>query len=146
MKYYGNDLHHYECVEFIEKRCRVVRNITDYAIEIFIFIKESDYCIAVIRCFFYNYKRDYDFRKKKNSIHIKSLGVEYQFNKNGIATFLMKEVILFAENKGYRHISVHPSAYTSVISQEDLEKFYNNFTFNTRWKKNKKIEFRIILD
>lgn len=65
MKYYGNDLHHYECVEFIEKRCRVVRNITDYAIEIFIFIKESDYCIAVIRCFFITIKEIMISEKEK---------------------------------------------------------------------------------
>lgn len=144
--YFGNDLKREKCRRFIENKCRVERNVMDVAIEIRIFLKDVEDSIAVIKCFFYNYENPNNYTNKDDSLHIKSLVVEDDFIQGGLATYLMKEVILFAESKRFKNISVYPSACTSLISQSNLEMFYKNFAFNTRWKKNKKIEFMSILD
>lgn len=150
MKYNGKDKNSIKCCEFINKYCVLERTpMEDDYIEIFLYTKEEKEQVACIIGFLYDYKSKSIFEEKTDAFHIKTLGTKDRFLQRGVATFLMKEAIRYAEYKKVKHITVNPSACTCTISQEDLEIFYKKFvfTYEILWfKKEKEIEFQIILD
>lgn len=145
MFYTGSNLNKQECENFLTDMCEIDKNITDTGIEIIILIKDRKNLVAIIQCFYYNFKRPYSYRRT-NSLHIKNLDVNDEFTKKGIATYLMQEVIKIAEEKKIKHITLNPVASTSIISQKRLEQFYKSFKFKTLFNKVKEIEFRIVID
>lgn len=141
---YLGDYKEKQCMNFISKEVNIIIDETEDYIEISLSRKETKELIGKITCFFYNYRNPYQY-KNSNSMHIKRLMVDSAYTRKGIGTYLVKEVILFAERKKYKNITVNPSAATWLISQEELEKFYKKFLFCTSLRK-KQIEFKIIID
>lgn len=151
MEYSGKDLNKKKCKKYIKKSCIVKKNSfnADVVINIEIIGKKKHNKIAKIEGFLYNYETLYYVEGEMNALHIKSLYTSDEYLRKGIATYLMKEAIKYAESKKVKHITTHPFADTCIISQEELEKFYKKFSFSYgRFprKKREKIEFCIIAD
>lgn len=144
MIYKGKNLNHLRCTAFLKDECEIQRYEDKDVLEITIILRETGDEIAHIISFFYGYD---NFNSNRNkAMHIKRLGVIEQYSRKGIATYLMQEAILYAEKMRVKHITVNPSAATFVISQEDLEKFYSNFRFSCFLKREKQIEFKVVID
>lgn len=149
MNYKGKDLNRESCELFLKDFCTIEKTSMDENyLEIEVRDKKTRMMVAEIVGFLYNYKRKYSYGKN-NAFHIKTLGTMEEYERKGIATYLMKNALLYAEAKGVKHVTVHPSASTASISQEDLERFYKKFTFEYSCflkRREKEIEFRIVAD
>lgn len=150
MKYRGTDKYAADSANFIRDFCNVKREECDgVSIEIDINTKDKNQHVGGIKGFFYDYEEKKIFDKFNKGFHIKSLGVEGQYLEQGIATYLMKEVIRYAERQNVKHITVNPVATTIIIKQEELEKFYKKFSFNYKnfcFHKEREIEFKTVDD
>lgn len=150
MKYSGKDKESKKCMEYIRKYCVLKRTpIEKDYIEIYIYTKDEKERIACIKGFLYEYEMKNKYRGKNNAFHIKSLGTNKKYLRRGFATYLMKEVIRYAEYKKVEYITVHPYASICIIKQDDLEAFYKKFTYIYKCfgiKKQKEIEFKIVPD
>ena len=139
-----------KCFELIDKYCILDKSpIDENYIEIFIYTKNDKKKIAHMVGFLYNYKFEYAYGEKNSAFHIKTLWTHKGYLKRGIATYLMKEGIKYAEYNKVKHITVHPCACTHIISQEELERFYKKFLFDYKYigfKRERGIEFKNILD
>lgn len=151
MAYSGKDLNREKCKKFIKKSCIIKKNSfdSDVVIKIEISDKKKHSKVAKIEGFLYNYETSCYLEGDMNALHIKSLYTCDEYQRKGIATYLMKEVIKYAESKKVKHITTNPYASTYIISQSDLEEFYKKFSFSYGSflkKKWGKIEFRTIRD
>ena len=150
MKYNGADKHAEDSMEFIKNFCCVKKEVCEgVAIEIYISIKGENKQIGVVKGSFRERISGRMIKKYSNRFHIKTLGVTSEYQRKGIGTYLMKEIIRCVECQNVKYITVNPVATIVEIKQEDLEKFYKNFTFNYRHlgvQKERKIEFELVND
>lgn len=150
MKYKGVDKHIEDCEAFINNFCCVKKEIREgVSIEIYINLKDENKQVGVVKGFFRERISGRKIKKYSNRFHIATLGVTSEYQRRGIGTYLMKEVIKYAESQNVKYITVNPVASTMVIKQEDLECFYKKFSFNYRYfgfLKEREIEFELVSD
>lgn len=150
MKYNGADKHTEDSEEFIKNFCCVKKEVREgVSIEIYVGIKDENKQVGVVKGFFRERISGSVIKKYSNRFHIETLGVISEYQRRGIGTYLMKEIIRCAECQNVKYITVNPVATIVEIKQEDLEKFYKNFTFNYRHlgvQKEREIEFELVSD
>lgn len=150
MKYKGADKHAGDSEEFIKNFCSVKKEVHEgVSIEIYVGIKDENKQVGIIKGFFRERISGRMIKKYSNRFHIATLGVTSEYQRRGIGTYLMKEIIRCAERQNVKYITVNPVATIEGIKQEDLEKFYKNFTFYYRHlgvQKEREIEFELVGD
>lgn len=126
MLYKGNNSSLENAKEYISSNCIVNRRESQDNIRIDITLKGSGAYVAGITG---NLVANYSSfsKKERMTFYIKGLQTNKNYTRKGIATLLMKEIILYAEKFNVCNIFVEPIATESIISQTDLEKFYHKF-------------------
>ena len=150
MNYKGKDTQVEDIEKFINDFCCVKKDIYEGVyIEIYISIKGENKLIGVVKGFFRERISGRIIKRYSKRFHIASLGVATEYQRRGIGTYLMKEVIRCAENQKVKYITLNPVATSTEIKQEDLEKFYKNFTYNySCWgiQKERELDFESVGD
>lgn len=83
----------------------------------------------------------------KDVIKIAEIGVSKNNRGNGIGKYLIAQVLFWAERNGIESIQIKPDTYRSVevaksakcMNQEQLEAFYNKFSFISKDKTTRKL-------
>ena len=150
MKYKGADKHAEDCEAFINNFCCVKKDIYEGVyIEIYISIKGENKLIGAVKGFFRERTSGRIIKRHNKRFHIAALGVVTEYQRRGIGTYLLKAVIRCAECQNVKYITVNPVATIMEIKQEDLEKFYKNFTYNySCWgmQKERELDFESVSD
>lgn len=126
MLYKGKNLSAESAVTFLTDSCIVQRKENTDGIRIDVILKDSGEYVAGIKG---DMSIDYSrfLKNEYMSFYITGLETKEKYTRKGIATFLLKEIIAYAEKFNVTHIYVNPIATQSIISQSTLERFYHKF-------------------